>query len=178
MSINYSAVTIKVIHALGKDPTKSLHTRGVAENVKISTGAASMALRKLERSGMLLAEKKGNMKFYRIQLANPIARQWKVLFNITELQPLTEGLSDVTEQVVVFGSTADGTDTVESDIDLFILTENIHATKEILKKFEKHHSDRHLSPIIMDAQGYARLRRQDPALCENISRGKVLWEKE
>ncbi len=177
MSINYSAKTLAILEALGKDASKLMHTRRVAEEAGVSTGEASTVLRALERSNLLLVEDVGNMRSYRINLANPIARQWKVLFNITRLKPLTEELVRITDQVVLFGSAAEGTDTGESDIDLFILTQHERMVKEALRRFEKR-SDRHLSPIIMNAQGYARLRRQDEALYENISRGKVLWEKD
>lgn len=177
MSINYSAKTLAVLEALGKDAGKRMHTRRVAEEAGVSTGEASIVLRALERSNLLLVEDVGNMRFYRINLANPIARQWQILFNIIRLKPLTEDLAQITDQVVLFGSAAEGTDTGKSDIDLFILTQHERMVKEALRRFEKS-SDRHLSPIIMNAQYYARLRRQDRALCENISRGKVLWEKE
>ena len=175
MSINYSAKTLAILEALGKNPGKGLHTRRVADEAGVSTGEASTVLRALQGSGLLFMEEVGNMRFYRMNLANPIAREWKILFNITWLKSLTEELAQITDQVVLFGSLAGGTDTVESDVDLFILTQHEKMVKEALRKFEKR-SDRHLSPIIMNAEGYARLRRQDQALYENVSRGKVLWE--
>lgn len=177
MSLNYSAATLHVLEALGKNPTMSLHTRKVAQEAGVSPSAASLVLRALEGSGLLLVEDKGNMRFYRINLANPLARQWKVLFNLNQLRRLIEELSDITEKFVLFGSVAEGIDNVESDVELFILTQHERAVKDVLRKFEKHY-DRHLSPIIMNAQSYARLRRQDTALFENISRGKILWERE
>lgn len=177
MSLNYSAATLHVLEALSRNPAQSLHTRRVAQEAGVSPSAASLVLRALEGSGLLLVEDKGNMRFYRVNLANPLARQWKVLFSLNQLRRLIEELSEITEKMVLFGSVAEGTDAAESDVDLFVLTQHERAVKEVLRKFEKH-SDRHLSPIIMNAQGYARLRRQDQALFENISRGRVLWERE
>ncbi len=117
------------------------------------------------------------MKFYRIDLTDPRARQFKVLFNVYSLKHLADRLSGEADQVVLFGSAADGTDTLDSDVDMFILTQHESAVRGILRKFQREY-DRPLSPIIMNANDYARLRRRDTSLHQNIGRGKVLWEKE
>jgi predicted nucleotidyltransferase len=175
MSINYSAATMAILDALGDDPETRYHVRAVAKKARVSVGAASIILHTLESSRMLTVEQIGNMKFYQYNLSNPIARQFKVLFNTGRLKPLADMLEEAAAQVVVFGSVADVRD---SDVDLFILTEHENMVKETLAKFvRKHHYSRPLSPIIMDAARFARLRREDPSLYQNILRGKVLWER-
>lgn len=165
-----------IIEVLGNDPETRFHVRAVAERAKVSVGAASLVLRGLERSGLLTVEEEGNMKFYQYDLSDPVARQWKVLFNTTRLRPLAEALKEETERVILFGSTAEGTDTRDSDVDLFVLTQNEPLVKQILRDFRRKYS-RQLSPLIMNAVGYSRLRRHDPSLYDNISRGRVLWER-
>jgi predicted nucleotidyltransferase len=177
MSINYTRVTMAVLEILGKDPNTSLHVREVAERAKVSVGSASIVLGTLQRSGLLTVEERGNMKFYRIDLTDPRARQFKVLFNVYRLKPLADRLSGEADQVVLFGSAADGTDTIDSDVDLLILTQHENVVREILRKFQREY-DRPLSPIIMNANDYARLRKRDTSLYQNIGRGKVLWERE
>ena len=176
MSINYSAATMAIIEVLGIDPETRFHVRAVAERASVSVGTASMVLKGLERSGLLTVEEEGNMKFYQYDLSDPVARQWKVLFNTTRLRPLIRELKEETDRVILFGSAGEGTDTRESDLDLFILTQNESGVRQILRGFQRKYS-RHLSPLIMNAVGYARLRRQDPSLYENISRGRTLWER-
>jgi|SRR5467141_3323027 len=176
MSINFSAATLAVLDALGRDPETRYHVRAVAEKAGVSVGAASMILHSLEASGMLTVEQTGNMKFYQYDLSNPVSRQWKVLFNINRLKPLADMMVEVAERVVLFGSAAEGTDTRESDVDLFILAQDETVVKSVLRRFQKGYS-RSLSPIIMNAAGFARLRRQDLSLHENILRGRVLWER-
>jgi len=46
-----------------------------------------------------------------------------------------------------------------------------------MRRFQKKFV-RTLSPIIVDALGNMRLRKGDRPLFEEISRGKVLWERE
>ncbi len=74
-------------------------------------------------------------------------------------------------------SCAEGTDGKDSDVDLFILTRDPRPAKEVLKTFQKR-LHRHLSPIIVSAEGLARIRRRDSPLFNSIVRGKVLWPKE
>lgn len=178
MSINYSAATMAILDTLGRDPETRYHVRAVAERAGVSAGAASMILRALADSELLTVEQTGNMKFYQYNLSNPVARQFKVLFNTSRLNPLADMLKEVAEQLVVFGSVAEGTDVRDSDVDLFVLAENENIVRERLAMFvRKHYYSQPLSPIIMDAAKFARLRREDPSLYQNILRGKVLWER-
>lgn len=174
--IKYTAATWAILDALGKDPDSSLHTRKVAEQARVSVGAASTILRTLERSHLVDIEVKGAMKFYRINLVNPISREFKILYTIGKLYPLVEELRENTERVVLFGSCAEGTDGKDSDVDLLILTQDPRAVKESLSRFQKRFH-RHLSPIIVNAEGLARLRRQDSPLYNSIVKGRILWPK-
>lgn len=176
-SINYTAATLAVLEALARDPESSVHTRKVGERAHVSVGAASIILRALEGSGLVEVEEKGSMKFYRINLLNPLSREFKILFNVRDLTDLVESLKEHAVRIVLFGSSAEGTDTKESDLDLFILTQDPQTVKVILRRF-RGKSARNLSPIIVTAGDLARLRRRDKPLYDNISKGKVLWEKE
>ncbi len=174
--INYSAATLAILEALSKDPENSLYTREVAEKAGVSIGAASMILRILEGSHLVDVEQKGGMKFYRINLLNPVAREFKVLFNVHRISALIEPLKEYADRIILFGSLAEGSDGLESDVDLFILTSQTRLVKDILRILQKK-IDRHLSPIIESAEGLARLRRQDKNLFDQIYRGKTLWER-
>ncbi len=173
----FTPVTIRVLQFLSEDPGDSFHSREVARRAGVSSGAASLTLRKLHKNGLIIFEKKGRMKFYRADLSNPVSRQFKVLFNLLSLQRLFASLKDRSDRLILFGSSAEGTNARDSDVDLFILTQEPAKVKEIVRSF-RDKLDRNLSPIIADSQGLAKLRRGDRSLYENISRGVVLWQKE
>jgi predicted nucleotidyltransferase len=178
MDINYSAATMAILDALGQDPETRYHVRAVAQKARVSVGAASMILHTLEGSGIVMVEQLGNMRFYQYNLFNPVARQFKVLFNTGRLKELADMLSSVADRVVLFGSAAEGTDARDSDVDVFILTQDETAVKDILRRFlRQRRFSIPLSPIIMTPAGFAKLRRQDQSLYENILRGRVLWER-
>lgn len=175
--VTFTPVTIQILEFLAQDPNSSFHSRDVARSARVSSGAASLTLRKLQRAQLLSMEKKGKMKFYRVDLSNPVSRQFKVLFNLQALGGLLEALKEDTDRAILFGSCAEGTDAKDSDMDLFILTQDDARVKDILRMF-RNKLHRNLSPIIVDGESLTRLRKEDKALHESISRGIILWQRE
>lgn len=174
--MNYTTVTLKVLEYLGRDPAGAHHVREVAEEAGVSVGAASITLRALLGQRLVKADEKGGSKFYSIDLSNAAAREFKILFNVLGLKDLVDALKEYADRVVLFGSSAEGLDEKDSDIDLYVLAQNRNAVKEVLRRFQKK-LVRTLSPIIVDAEGQMRLRKGDRPLFEEISRGKVLWQR-
>ncbi len=131
--MNYTAVTLKVLEYLGRDPAGSHHVREVAEEAGVSVGAASITLRALLGQRLVKADEKGGSKFYTIDLSNAAAREFKILFNVLGLKDLIEVLKEYAERVVLFGSCAEGIDERDSDIDLYVLALNLPAVKDVAR---------------------------------------------
>ncbi|MBO0889211.1 nucleotidyltransferase domain-containing protein [Candidatus Bathyarchaeota archaeon] len=179
--LNYTRVMFAVLDFMSRNPDRAYYVREVAEMAGVSTGAASITLTSLHGSRLIDLEEKGGLKLYKINLLNPVSRQFKVLFNVQRLEDLVNALSNVAERVVLFGSSAQGTDGEESDIDLFIETQSPSKVKAILRDFQEivhKSSHRNLSPIIVQPGGLMTIQRKDQPLFENILRGRVLWPKE
>ena len=77
--------------------------------------------------------------------------------------------------MILFGSTASGDDTHESDIDLFIETGDAKAAAESVAALGAG-LDREISPLILTPGEFRSLKTADPALYERILAGKVLIE--
>ena len=179
--LNYTRVMLTVLDFLSRHPDRAYYVREVAEEAGVSTGAASITLTSLHGRRLIDLEEKGGLKLYRINLLNPVSRQFKVLFSVHRLEKLVNSLSNVAERVVLFGSSAQGTDGEDSDIDLLIETQNPSRVKAILRDFQEvvqKTSRRNLSPIIVQPGGLMTIQRKDQPLFESILRGKVLWPKE
>ncbi len=168
---------LKVLHVFHEDPMQELHEREVMRRANVSKGSVNLILRRLSEEGILEREKTGRMVFYRFNIKAPLARQLKVLFNVYSLQKLVDQLKPHCKRVVLFGSCAEGLDVKESDVDLFILTQESKEVMKMVSAFQKS-LDRRLSPIIVDANGFARLKREDRPLYGRIEKGIVLWESE
>ena len=159
------------------DPMQEHHEREVIRETKVSKGSANAILRKLTYLGFLTRERKGRMVFYRLKTKDPVVRQFKVLANIYMLSDPLNQLRQNSRRIVLFGSSAQGIDVKGSDIDLFILSSEEGRVKKIVSEFNQKH-ERRISTIVVDANEFVRLKREDRPLYENIERGIVLWETE
>jgi len=168
---------LKVLHVFHEDPMQELHEREVMRRAKISKGSANSILRNLSEVGVLERKKTGRMIFYRFNVRDPVARQLKILFRVYYLQKFVDRLKPYCQRVVLFGSCAEGLDVSESDIDLFILTQEKKEVTGEVNAYQKN-LKRKLSPIIVNANEFATLKKEDRPLYERIEKGIVLWESE
>ena len=157
------------------DPLRLYYQREIANEANISVGSANRVLPDLVRNGLVTKEEKGKIHIYRYNIDDPAARQLKVLFNVLELKEMVEGIKPHAKRVIMFGSCSGGTDVKDSDVDLFILTDEKNVVAEKVRSFSLR---RLISPIIVDANDYVNLRNQDRPLYDEVLRGIKLWERE
>lgn len=168
---------LKVLHFLLQNPTKQFHEREIVRQTKVSVGAVNQILKKLHEVNLVEKDKRGRTNLYRANLKNPVARQFKVLFNVLALKDLTNQIRQLSERVILFGSCAEGTDAEDSDMDLFVLTSDTKTVQRMILKYGRK-LDRRISPIVVNSSRLVKLRRKDEPLYERISRGITLWERE
>jgi len=176
--IDFITPTFMIVFGLFlSDPMQDYHEREVMRRTKVSKGSANKILRLLSGLGFLMRERRGRMMFYRLNLKEPMVRQFKVLINICALKELVDALKNHAQRIVLFGSCSQGTDVKESDYDLFILTSEKGYMRSKVSDFNRK-SGRKVAPIMVDANGFASLKRADRPLYENIQRGIILWKTE
>jgi predicted nucleotidyltransferase len=168
---------LKVLYLFHEDSMQTLHEREVMRRARISKGSANSILRKLAEADILERRETGRMVFYRFNNRNAVARQLKVLFNVYSLQRLVVRLAPHSKRVILFGSCAEGMDTRGSDVDLFILTQEREEVIGEINACQKN-LERRLSPLVVNANEFANLRRADRPLYERVLKGIVLWESE
>lgn len=166
---------MKVLYTLAFNPLRLYYQREVANEADISVGSANRVLPDLVSNGLVMKEEKGKIHIYRYNIDDPAARQLKVLFNVLELKEMVEGIKPHAKRIIVFGSCSRGTDVKDSDVDLFILTDEKDVVTESLRSFNIRRS---ISPIIVDANDYVNLRNQDRPLYDEVLGGITLWERE
>ena len=171
----FNKASIKILAFLSKYPMSEFYEREIARKANVSVGAANQALKLLSENGLVIREKRGKMHFYKLNLKNPIVRQFKVLLNTIELNELINGIKGVSKKIVLFGSAATGEDTNESDIDLLIITNEKEKIRKKITQLGKT-LDRKLSPIVVNYNEFLKLKKENKALVKNIERGIVLWE--
>jgi len=169
--------SLDILYFLLVNPMEQFHERAIVRRTGVSVGAVNQILRKLHEAGLVKKDKRGRTNLYKANLKSPVARQFKILFNVLTLNDLITKIKQVSERIVLFGSCAEGTDVKDSDIDLFVLTSYAETVQHEVAVYEQK-IDRRLSSIIIDSNELAKMKKRDKPLYERIFRGITLWERE
>ena len=162
------------------NPEKAFFEREIMRNLNLSPSSTNYALKNLYKSKCLLREKKGRMCFYSINKDNPYIPQLKVMFNLLVIEQLVEKLKNFSAKIVLFGSWANGTDAVESDIDLYIVASHKDKILSIINEYPLPSSikNRKIQPIIYTPQELLEKNEKNTVFLKKIEKGLILWEKE
>lgn len=169
----FSNAQAKVLRLLCNHLGQSFYEREIVDLAGVSRSAVNLATRSLYENGLLVREQRGRMNFYAADDRHPVVRQFKVFDTIAGLEPILQSLRPLTQRLILFGSAAEGTDTAESDIDLFILAADRPQVLEALRHSEM---GTRIQPVIVNSQELVALKEAEPAFYGQIQRGIRLWE--
>ena len=101
------------------------------QTLQSGVGAVERELSKLERSGLVSAQRLGNRKYYRANQAAPIFKDLQGLVEKTvgiaePIKKSFEPYADTIKGAFIYGSVAKGMDKADSDIDLMIIGEHLN----------------------------------------------------
>ena len=120
----------KVLGLLFGSPDRSFYANEIVRLAAVGTGAVQRELKRLASVGLLEVSLIGNQKHYRANKASPLFRELRSIviktFGLADI--LKASLSAVQHSIdtaFVYGSVAKGTDTARSDIDLFIISDEL-----------------------------------------------------
>jgi predicted nucleotidyltransferase len=110
------------------DYNKEIYGRELVNKVSMSQKGIAIALDNLEKEGILISEKRGNMKFFRLNIKNAYIKDKLLMTEIKrkilffEKQKVIANLFKTDNRIVgLFGSYATGTQKKDSDVDIFII---------------------------------------------------------
>lgn len=157
----FSKPSIQIILYLGRRYRDGYYVREISRNLGISLGSASQSLRTLEEAGLVLKEHRGRLVIYRANMQNFLLREFKILLTLLEIYPFILRLKEISSSIILFGSCATGEDTIDSDIDILIESDN---KREITRLHDRYQEDipRKISPIILDSTEFRNLRILHP----------------
>lgn len=116
----------RVLGLLLLHPEASFHVREIARLTDTAPGTLHKELSKLAQAGILVREPRGNQLTYRANRACPVFEE------LSSIMRKTSGLADVLAQALrpcahqidtafVYGSTASGRETAQSDVDIMLI---------------------------------------------------------
>lgn len=94
------------------------------------------------------------------------------------IEPLVEDLKNISNRIVLYGSCARGMDTSESDVDLFVLSDNKEEVLEVVSsfRFPRGFEEVRIQLIIKSPVELLEATGAEQAFIEEVERGIILWE--
>lgn len=171
----FSKTGMKLLIFLLESPSREFYEREISNESGVSVGATNEILKAFTGLSIVNRERKGKMYFYRIDMENPVTRQFKILFNVLEIYDFIEKIKPLSAKIILFGSCAEGVDTEESDVDVFILTKNRKVLSNRIRQTKR--PVKRISPIIVEIHQLPIFKKQNASLYEKIKNGIVLWDE-
>lgn len=120
---------LKTIRYFLDNPYKEVYLRELAKKLNISPFAIKKYASLLLKEGLIIEERRANLRYFKANINNNFYKQLKISFNIQKI--LKSRVLDFIQKnipavssVVLFGSIAKGLDDEKSDIDLLIIGKN------------------------------------------------------
>jgi predicted transcriptional regulator len=174
-----STINQKVLSLLVKFSDQEFYEREVSRKLGISAGSANRALNELFSSGVVRRRQEGKMHFYTIDSSNAVLTQFKKIVNLMLVEPLVEGLKKMSSRIILYGSCALGTDNSESDLDLFIVSNNKEDASNVISgfTFPRGFENIHIQSVIKTPVELLEGGESGQTFMDEVERGIVLWEK-
>jgi len=168
-----------VLSLLAKFSDQEFYEREVARKLGIATGSANRALNELYSTGAITRKKEGKMYFYSIDSSNVALTEFKKMVNLMLTEPLVEKLKKMSSRIILYGSCAFGTDTSESDMDLFVVSNSKEDASNVISGFTcpRGFENIHIKPVIRTSVELLEGGESERTFMEEVERGIVLWER-
>lgn len=170
----------RVLGLLFGQPWRSFYATEVIALAASGTGAVQRELAALTQSGLLTVKAVGNQKHYQANPDSPIFAELCAIVQKTIglAEPLRHALAELGSRIIaafVYGSVAKNTDTVRSDIDLMLLSDDINYG-DVFAALDEVGTllGRPVNPTILTREEFAkRLTAQESFLTRVLAQPKI-----
>lgn len=126
-NLNQSKERQKILKLYFSNPSKRYYLRQLEKLLNVSVGNIRRELLKLEKAGIFIYEKEGNLSFYSLNKQYPLFKELKSIIFKTigieaELKRLVKSINGVLA-AFIFGSFAKEQEDGLSDVDLFLVVD-------------------------------------------------------
>ena len=171
----------RVLSVLFGNTACSYYGSEIIGRAQIGSGAVQRELARLEASGLVTSERIGNQKHYRANERSPVFEPLRdlVLRTTGLADVLREALAPLASELVaafVFGSIARREDTASSDVDLFVVSDNL-TFADLFGALEdaRRQLGREVNPIVHSRLEVATLRRKKNSFIARVMEQPKIW---
>jgi predicted nucleotidyltransferase len=174
-----ATVNQKILCFLTKFSDMEFYERQIARKLGIAYGSANRALNELHSTEAIKRRQEGKMYFYSVDFSDPAIIEFKKLVNILLIEPLIEDLKSTASRIVMYGSCAQGKDSSQSDLDLFIVSAKKDSIMQVINNFSfpQGFESIRIQPIIKSHSELLEAGKAEQAFLDEVDKGIVLWEK-
>ena len=170
----YNKNPLLILSYLSKNIYQENTVSNISKELNLSVGSVHTILKKFEQAGLVTGRTLGKNVIYELDKNNPILKPFRTFDNINGIFPIIEAIKPFSRKIILFGSCARGEDTVNSDIDLFILADE--KKEKINEIIDLAKASRQINPVIVGTIEFMELEKNDKVFFEEIMKGIVLWE--
>ena len=174
INIFNSTNALKILSFLAENPGKDFLGNEIQNAASLSRVGTYLALKDLTKQGLVIKTQKGKFFIYSLAHDDPTAKQFKILSNILYLKPVMAKLTPNSKKIILYGSASRGEDFSDSDIDLFVLSNDPAQAKEILNTANL---KRKIQAIVMSPVELSTNKEKNKVFYAEVDRGIILWEK-
>ena len=165
----------KVLGFLLEYPLRDFMAIEIYQTIGLSKAGINYALRELVNASFLSRQKRGKTYFYVLKHKEPVIRYAKVLRTLCQIESLVNQLKEISSKIILFGSSARGENTPDSDIDLFIISHGIDSVSKIIGRYQPK-TKRKIQSIVRSSLQLTEMKKIDTVFYEQVSQGIILWE--
>jgi len=170
----------RVLGLLFGQPDRSFFVTQIMSLANSGSGAVQRELSRLSKSGLVTVTRAGNQKHYQANRSSPLFEELCsiVLKTIGLEEPLRAAVDALPGNIrlaMIYGSVAKRTDTSFSDIDLFIVSDDLTLEEiyAVIAPVEKR-LDRRINPCLYTSKELAKRRKRKNAFLMRILEGPTI----
>lgn len=170
----------KVLDFFITHPDQSFYGLELAKKMELSSSAINKVLKGLQQAGILEKTRRGRTDLFSLKDNQPIIKQLKILSTLLRLEPLVEELKFLAHKIIFYGSSSQGINDQQSDIDLLIVTTNADkpVVEEKIHQYQRKEADLpKIQAAIKTTVQWATLEDNDPTYFQEVLKGLTLWDR-
>jgi predicted nucleotidyltransferase len=139
MTKKYNNLILNALSFFIENPYEEIYLRDYNRRLKISLNSSQRFLNIFLKENLIKDFKRGNLRYFKANIDSISFKQIKILFSVKFIEDsgLLEDLVKLNvNNVVLFGSVAEGKDDLKSDFDFLVISNDKDKVLQIFRKFE------------------------------------------
>lgn len=176
----FTSTQQKVLTLLFGQPDRTFYTAELIALAEAGSGAVQRELARLAEAGLVTVSRLGNQKHFQANRHSPIFEEIRqiAMKTFALAVPLKEALKPLEARIdlaLIYGSQAKGTDTVSSDIDLLVVSDEL-TLEELFSNLAplERQLGRPVNPTLLTSEEFGSRRMNPDSFISRVLRDELI----